>query len=227
MVSKGRRPFQVMRPRSRERYGGERLRRATAATDSRDGKGGDDRSAIGRLARCPFARPARRAYRAGRRTVMIGKWGQHDRTEGSAAIWRLVVPLALLTVAAGPPDEGRIRYVTDGDTFRLESGERIRIAGIDAPETHAGQAKCRGEIALGRSATARVRTLLDGRNVTIMRVGRSYSLVLISAHACTSRACAASAATSARRRSPPVRFPHRDRPASPARPCDYSCARPA
>jgi len=82
---------------------------------------------------------------------------------------------ALLLIAAAQPDQGRVVYVIDGDTFRLESGERIRIAGIDAPETHAGQAKCKGEIALGRSATARARTLLDGRTVTIMRVGRSYS----------------------------------------------------
>lgn len=82
---------------------------------------------------------------------------------------------ALVLIAAAPADQGRVRYVIDGDTFRLESGERIRIAGIDAPETHAGQAKCRGEIALGRSATARARTLLDGRNVTITRVGRSYN----------------------------------------------------
>lgn len=82
---------------------------------------------------------------------------------------------ALLLIAAVPPGQGRVGYVIDGDTFRLESGERIRIAGIDAPETHAGQAKCRGEIALGRSATARARTLLDGRTVTIMRVGRSYN----------------------------------------------------
>lgn len=82
---------------------------------------------------------------------------------------------ALLLIAAAPPDQGRVGYVIDGDTFRLESGERIRIAGIDAPEIHAGQAKCRAEIALGKAATARARTLLDGRNVMIMRVGRSYN----------------------------------------------------
>lgn len=70
---------------------------------------------------------------------------------------------------------GRVRYVTDGDTFRLESGERIRIANIDAPETHAGQAKCRAEIALGLAATKRVRALLDHQNVTFVRVGRSYN----------------------------------------------------
>lgn len=82
---------------------------------------------------------------------------------------------ALLLIAAAPPDQGRVGLVIDGDTFRLESGERIRIAGIDAPETQAGQARCRAEIVLGRAATARARTLLDGRTVTVMRVGRSYN----------------------------------------------------
>ncbi len=59
----------------------------------------------------------------------------------------------------------------------LPAGERLgaRIAGIVAPETHAGQAKCRGEIALGRSATARARTLLEGQTITIIRVGTSYN----------------------------------------------------
>jgi endonuclease YncB( thermonuclease family) len=82
---------------------------------------------------------------------------------------------ALLLIAAEPPGQGRVGYVIDGDTFRLESGERIRIAGIDAPEIHTGQARCRAEIALGKAATARARALLDGRNVTIIRVGRSYN----------------------------------------------------
>jgi len=105
---------------------------------------------------------------------MIGKRGQHDRSGGSTATWRLVVPLALLTVAAGPPDKGRIRYVTDGDTFRLESGERIRIAGIDAPESDPRQAKCPAEIVLGKAAGARAGALIDRRDVVFVRVGRSY-----------------------------------------------------
>jgi len=82
---------------------------------------------------------------------------------------------ALLLIAAAPPDQGRVAYMIDSDTFRLESGERIRIAGIDAPETQPGQARCRAEIALGKAATARARTLFDGRTVTILRVGRSYN----------------------------------------------------
>jgi micrococcal nuclease len=70
---------------------------------------------------------------------------------------------------------GQIAWVTDGDTFRLESGERIRIARIDAPETHRDQARCAGEVALGLQAKDRAKTLLAGRAVTFHRVGRSYN----------------------------------------------------
>ncbi|WP_170112683.1 thermonuclease family protein [Sphingomonas fennica] len=77
--------------------------------------------------------------------------------------------------AAGDDGSGRVAWVTDGDTFRLESGERIRIAGIDAPETHRDQARCAGEVTLGLRAKDRATTLLAGRDVTFRRVGRSYS----------------------------------------------------
>lgn len=74
-----------------------------------------------------------------------------------------------------PPATGRIVWVTDGDTVRLESGERIRIADIDAPETRTGQARCRAEILRGERSTDIARRLLDGRIVAIERVGVSYS----------------------------------------------------
>ena len=83
--------------------------------------------------------------------------------------------IMLLLIAAAPAESARVGYVIDGDTFRLASGERIRIAGIDAPETQERQAKCRREIALGKTATARARALLDGQYVTVVRVGRSYN----------------------------------------------------
>ena len=76
--------------------------------------------------------------------------------------------------AADGHDSGRVAWVTDGDTFRLESGERIRIAGIDAPETHRDQARCAGEVVLGLRAKDRATALLAGRDVTFRRVGRSY-----------------------------------------------------
>ncbi|KKC24993.1 nuclease [Sphingomonas sp. SRS2] len=86
--------------------------------------------------------------------------------------------LLMSSVACGTSagaETGQVRYVTDGDTFRLESGERIRIANIDAPEIHARQAKCRLEIERGEAASERARTLLDGKVVTFERVGRSYN----------------------------------------------------
>jgi micrococcal nuclease len=84
-------------------------------------------------------------------------------------------PLSAHADAAGRDNSGRVAWVTDGDTFRLESGERIRIAGIDAPETHRDQAKCAGEIALGLRAKDRATSLLAGREVTFHRIGRSYN----------------------------------------------------
>ena len=87
----------------------------------------------------------------------------------------LLAPLLLILAAAVPePQSGVVSWVTDGDTFRLESGERIRIAGIDAPETQPGNARCRAELARGKTATRAAIALLKGRTVRIERVGRSY-----------------------------------------------------
>ncbi len=86
-----------------------------------------------------------------------------------------VVTAALAAPAHAAPEASRVAYVTDGDTFRLTTGERIRIAGIDAPETHADQAHCAAERRLGDAAAARARALIDGEVVSIERVGRSYN----------------------------------------------------
>ncbi|MET0309275.1 MAG: thermonuclease family protein [Sphingomonas sp.] len=84
--------------------------------------------------------------------------------------------LAALILLGNVPVQqaGVVAWVTDGDTFRLEGGERIRIAGIDAPEVQRGHAKCRAELARGKAATAQAIALLKGRRVELERVGRSY-----------------------------------------------------
>lgn len=87
----------------------------------------------------------------------------------------LALLLAPMPIAARDNDSGVVRYVTDGDTFRLESGERIRIAGIDAPETHVGQAKCAIELRRGEAASEQARALLNHKTVTFHRVGHSYN----------------------------------------------------
>ena len=84
------------------------------------------------------------------------------------------IVLAPAVGAQATPARGIIAWVTDGDTVRLASGERVRIAGIDAPETRIGQAKCPREIERGKAATERARGLLQGRAVDLARVGRSY-----------------------------------------------------
>jgi endonuclease YncB( thermonuclease family) len=74
------------------------------------------------------------------------------------------IPMPAPAGAVGRDDSGRVAWVTDGDTFRLESGERIRIAGIDAPETQRDQAKCAGETLLGlRAKDAPQRCSRDAR----------------------------------------------------------------
>jgi endonuclease YncB( thermonuclease family) len=92
-------------------------------------------------------------------------------------------------------DRGRGDYcVIDGDTFTFR-GQRIRIADIDAPETH--PPRCEREARLGEQATRRLRELLSagpfalrqtgpdedryGRKLrTVVRNERSLGAVLVS-----------------------------------------------
>lgn len=99
-------------------------------------------------------------------------------TAGAVRSLRMMTAILLLMLTASGVARdatGKVAWVTDGDTFRLESGERIRIAGIDAPETQPGNAKCRRELVLGADAKDRARALLSGRMVGIQRLGRSYN----------------------------------------------------
>jgi endonuclease YncB( thermonuclease family) len=63
---------------------------------------------------------------------------------------------------AGTPT-GKL-YIIDGDTFAIGK-ERIRIAGMDAPETH--PPRCMREAQLGLAATAKLEQLLEGGTVTM------------------------------------------------------------
>lgn len=73
--------------------------------------------------------------------------------------------------------------VVDGDTIWLQ-GEKIRIADIDAPETH--EPRCQAEQALGDRATRRLQQLLESGTITLAtidrdedRYGRKLRLVLV------------------------------------------------
>ena len=68
--------------------------------------------------------------------------------------------------AAGAP---RVNCVVDGDTFWL-GGEKVRIADINTPETHA--AGCPAEQALGQAATRRLIALLNTGPFELAQSGR-------------------------------------------------------
>lgn len=101
---------------------------------------------------------------------------------------KLAIGLAgVLTLLASPTlaDSGSrsiVASVTDGDTFRLTTGERIRIAGIDAPETQQDQARCALERERGRAASRQLRAMLEGQSVTIERASRSYNRTVARVH---------------------------------------------
>jgi len=59
--------------------------------------------------------------------------------------------------------------VVDGDTFYL-GGEKVRIAGIDAPETH--PPRCADEARLGNQATEKLNALLNSGAVTMTSIDR-------------------------------------------------------
>lgn len=65
-----------------------------------------------------------------------------------------------------------IAYVTDGDTVRLCSGERVRIVGIDAPELGPCRRGRRCTPGDGQAARAALAAFLrSGRPITIHRAG--------------------------------------------------------
>lgn len=104
----------------------------------------------------------------------FGRWLARVRPFGLLAglawLWAtntgMVEPVGLIATAPERVDArftrcGRGRghaCVIDGDTFKL-GDRKIRIIGIDAPETH--PARCPAEVALGEAATARLQALLS------------------------------------------------------------------
>lgn len=63
----------------------------------------------------------------------------------------------------------RYNCVIDGDTFYYQ-GQKIRLSGIDTPETHEPQ--CRQEAELGAAATRRFQELLNAGPFTLVATGR-------------------------------------------------------
>lgn len=113
---------------------------------------------------------------------------QADRTDaewaerGSSVIasGREAIQPGLPRPSGARNDEARVAFgychsgggsncVVDGDTFYI-GGAKVRIAGIDAPETH--PPRCSREAQLGEQATQKLRTLLSSGAVTMTSIDR-------------------------------------------------------
>lgn len=107
------------------------------------------------------------------------------RTALSLVVALLLLP-ALLLARSGALRGGkrggnrtsheRVEFVIDGDTLKLEGGERVRMLGIDAPEMREGKPGRSGPFpeAGAVAATARLRALIEGRTVKVVRKGHDH-----------------------------------------------------
>jgi endonuclease YncB( thermonuclease family) len=66
---------------------------------------------------------------------------------------------------------GGYNCVVDGDTIWLR-GEKIRVADIDAPETH--DPRCQSEKELGDRAAHRLRELLNSGTISLQSIDRDH-----------------------------------------------------
>ncbi len=112
------------------------------------------------------------AYGAG---WLDGLWQPHSATHAEGTAVRANFSMCFIG--------GGYNCVVDGDTIWLE-GHKIRIADIDAPETH--DPRCQSEKELGDRATLRLQQLLNGGNITLQPIdrdkdvyGRELRLVLV------------------------------------------------
>ena len=68
---------------------------------------------------------------------------------------------------------GGTNCVVDGDTFYF-GRDKVRIAGIDAPETH--PPRCAAEARLGEAATHRLRDLLNSGEISLSMIDRDEDM---------------------------------------------------
>ena len=65
---------------------------------------------------------------------MVGAFPQNTVRATTAALWILFVFFATCTEVGADLRYEVVRNVIDGDTIVLQSGERVRLAGINTPE---------------------------------------------------------------------------------------------
>ena len=120
----------------------------------------------------PQTSPIASRTRSPRKTLRRALW--RDRTRTAALAAALVVAL-IATVArlraplpSAIPRDGiavQVERVVDGDTLLLADGRRVRLFGVDTPET---KHPTRPPEPLGEEASAFTRTRVEGRTVRLI-----------------------------------------------------------
>jgi len=119
-------------------------------------------------------RPTPRGRRSGATVVVLAAAAFAGLAVG-AGLSRGPPALAATEMPANIPFFGTCPYgggmncVVDGDTFYF-GRDKVRIAGIDAPETH--PPRCAAEARLGDAATHRLRDLLNSGEITLSSIDR-------------------------------------------------------
>ena len=92
------------------------------------------------------------------------------RTPDAHAIWPVADTRRLRACAPASAEvvDGARIYITDGDTIRLPTGERVRLAGIDTAEMPP-RAACDREVKLALDAKARLQELIRNADEVTLR----------------------------------------------------------
>jgi endonuclease YncB( thermonuclease family) len=101
--------------------------------------------------------------------IAVGEFGLPDLKRGRAS----QPPVPLITSFDMCKWGSGYNCVVDGDTIWIE-GQNVRIADIDAPETH--EPSCAEERVLGDRATVRLQQLLNSGGVTLAKIDRDMDV---------------------------------------------------
>ncbi|MDP3898996.1 MAG: thermonuclease family protein, partial [Mesorhizobium sp.] len=112
------------------------------------------------------AQPRDTGSRPGPAPARNGEGAVPDKAPDRTIVGAIPRPTARIVPICG--GGAHVTCVVDGDTFWLD-GEKIRIAGIDAPEI---KGKCRSEKTRAAEATRRLRDILSGAAITLERTGK-------------------------------------------------------
>ena len=82
----------------------------------------------------------------------------------SKALWGVLLVGLLVSPALFPQEFQKVSRVIDGDTFVLENGERVRLIGVDTPET-VHPSKPVGYF--GKEASAFTKNIIEGKRVRL------------------------------------------------------------